>query len=75
MRPDGCPLPTQAEHLGRVLIQDRELVRDEEDGESLIVLQTAHQFVQALLPRLIHSGGWLVEQEDVRIADKREGDE
>jgi hypothetical protein len=39
------------------------------------VLQTTHQFVQALLPRLIHSGGWLVEQEYVRIADECERDE
>ena len=70
--PEPHALTTEAQHVGGVAIHDRQLVRDEEDGQSLLPLQPGHQLVQTLLPRFIDAGRRLVEEEHIRIADERE---
>src|SRR5215813_4906853 len=74
-RPQARLAPAQAQHGGRVPVDDGQLVRDEEDREPLLLLEAPRQLVQALLPRLVDAGGRLVEQEDGRVAGEGEGDE
>src|SRR5579875_204242 len=67
--------PAQAKHVGRVSVNRRQFMRDEEHGQSLVLLQPMHQFVQALLARLINSGRRLIQQQDRGTPDQGECDQ
>src|SRR5579859_1253889 len=63
--PDICSLSTETKYLVGVLVDDREIVRDEEDSQPLLPLKSAQQPVDLLLAGLVHTGCRLVQQEDV----------
>jgi hypothetical protein len=59
----------------RVALDHGELMRDEQDRETLVVLKAIHELVQSLLAGLVDPSRRLVEQKDGWIADEGERDE
>src|SRR5581483_10146498 len=74
-RTEPVMLPTKAEHGGGVPKHHGEIVRDEDDGETAITLQPVNQLVQAFLSWFVNARRRLVEQQDVRGGEQREGDQ
>ena len=50
-------------------------MRDEEHGETPILLKSMHKFVKLFLPRFVDASRRLVEKKNVGATDQREGDE
>lgn len=66
---------TEAQDIGGVTANDRQLVRDEQHRQTLFLSESAHQFVQALLARFVDASCRLIEQEDIGIANQRESNQ
>src|SRR6516225_6339435 len=62
---------TKTQDIRGVAVDDRQLVRNEQHGQALVLLQPAHELVQALLTRFINARRRFIEQEDVRVAHER----
>src|SRR5216684_3443637 len=62
-----------AQYRRRMLINDAQVVRDQQHGHAALLLEPLNHRVDFLLAGLVDAGGGLVEQQDTRIADKREG--
>ncbi|HEY7684871.1 MAG TPA: hypothetical protein VH833_02070, partial [Gemmatimonadales bacterium] len=71
----GSVARRQTEHEIGVLIDDRQFVRDEQQGHALGPLQTPDQGIQTFLAGFIDSGGRLVEQENGGPPHQGEGEE
>src|SRR6202165_1204135 len=67
----GAHRPAQTQHVGRVAIDEAQLVGDEEQRQTALLLQTMDHLVEQLLARVIHAGGRVVGQQHRRGADER----
>src|SRR6266550_5924747 len=74
-RAEVCGASTETEHIGCVLIDNRELVRNQEYRQMPIGLKALNELIQPLLSGFVDTGGRLVEQQDVRIPHQGKGDE
>src|SRR5271165_493363 len=71
-RPKARVFMPEAQHVRRVLINDRKVVRDEKHRDALFFLKMTHYLIQLLLTWLIHTCRGFIEQQDGRIAQERE---
>src|SRR6185312_5811336 len=74
-RPEACSMAPEAENVIRVPIDNTQVVRDEEYGHGLRILQPVNHLVELRLPGGIDACRRLIEQQHVGAAEEREGDQ
>jgi hypothetical protein len=62
-------------HPGGMAIDHRQVVRNEDDGQMMPLLDFRDQIVKGLLTRQIHPGGRLIEQEQLGFPEQTESNQ
>jgi hypothetical protein len=67
--------PVKGIDPGGLAVNHREVVRDEDDGQVVALLDVRDELIEGLFARQIHAGGRLIEQEQFGFALEAESDQ
>src|ERR1019366_3183969 len=66
---------TEAEHRVGVMVNDTEVVRDQQNGDVVLLLEPPDGGIENFLAGFVDTCGRFVEEQNVRFADEREGNQ
>src|SRR3989338_1039204 len=66
--------PVHAENGVRMAVDEMKVVGNEEERELMFVLEPVERLVDLFFARDVHARRWLVEEQDIRLADQGECD-
>src|SRR5262249_48004260 len=65
----------QTQDVPRMLMDHRQIMRDEKHGKFAFRLQALDELVEPFLPRFVDTGGRFIQKQHVRITHQRKGDQ
>jgi hypothetical protein len=68
-------LPVQTQDLRGITIYKTQIMGDCDDCQFVLIVQTMNEFVDVFFTRFIDAGSWFIEQENIRVANKRKSNQ